>query len=154
MIPPAWVSVDPGDRHVGWAEWEGRQCIKAVELTPEQAVERLEELTGIKYTSNYTRRIEVLVCEKFSLYAWNEKSLAGNEFLTSQLIGCIKYICNRGGVLYVGQLASQAKSLYRTNSFKHMTATEKRRMPWWGSGEHAKDAWAHGMYFIKERDRA
>ncbi len=143
-LPVAWVSIDPGDRHVGFATWAGEDCTSATEKTPEECIEFLE---------SYGERmvLEVVVYEKFALYGWNEKSMAGNEFETCQLIGVIKYLCKRYGMHAVGQFASQAKPLYRTSWFRGLTPTEKRRMPWWGQGDHAKDAWAHGMYFVKHR---
>lgn len=146
-LPARWCSIDPGDRYVGFAAWEGGTCTACYETTPDGVVETLENLCG-------NRIVETIVCEKWELYPWLQKSLAGNEFLTSQLIGVIKYLANRGGCTYVGQLARVGKSTYKTSWYTAMSAKEKRQMPWWGkleNGDHAKDAWAHGRYFIKSR---
>lgn len=145
-LPVSWVSIDPGDIHVGLATWHKDECRTAREVTPDELVKHLE-------TYGEKRIIEVVVYEKFALYAWNEKSMAGNEFLTCQLIGVIKYLCNRYGMHCVGQFASQAKPIYRTGWFRSLTRTEQRAMPWWGNGNHAKDAWAHGQYFVNQRKK-
>lgn len=146
-LPARWVSIDPGDHYVGFATWVNTECTSCLETTPEGLISKLELLCE-------PRVIETIVCEKWELYPWLQKSLAGNEFLTSQLIGVIKYIAKRYGQTYVGQLASQGKSTYRTTWYKSLTVADRRKLPWWGelkNGDHAKDAWAHGKYFIKHR---
>lgn len=142
--PGRWVSIDPGDRHVGYAKWLGDDCMSAVELTPEGLEAELEELT-------VTGWLHTIVYEKFSLYAWNEKSLAGNEFLTSQLIGVIKYIGKKGGCELVSQSAATGKRIYKMGWYLDLTPAELRQMPWWGNGGHAKDAWCHGEWFRRQR---
>jgi hypothetical protein len=142
--PLRWVSIDPGDRHVGFATWQGDTCLHAIELTPDECIKALENFldAGI---------LEAIVYEKFALYGWNEKSMAGNEFLTSQLIGIIKYLANRHDVQCVGQFASEHKRIYRMGWYKELTAKEQRQMPWWGNGGHAKDAWCVGAWFVRQR---
>ncbi len=143
-LPGRWVSIDPGDAHVGFAVWEEDTCVDCREKTPTECVNTLEWMCR-------DRMIETIVCEKWELYPWLQKSLAGNEFLTSQLIGVIKYLANRGGVTYVGQLARMGKSTYRTGWYTSLTPKDLRQMPWWGHGDHAKDAWAHGRFYIKQQ---
>lgn len=142
--PQRWVSIDPGDKHVGFATWVEDTCLQAVELTPDECIKTLENFIDNKI-------LECVVYEKFALYAWNEKSLAGNEFLTSQLIGIIRYVCHRGEVPAVGQFASEHKRIYRMSWFKAMTPKEQRTLPWWGNGGHAKDAWCVGEWFRRHR---
>ncbi len=145
--PGRWVSIDPGDRHVGFATWAGDECIAAVELTPDECIKALENFieAGI---------LETIVCEDFELYAWNEKSLAGNKFLTCRLIGIISYLANRGNVAFVLQLASVHKRIYRQGWYKALSRRELMRMPWWGNGDHAKDAWVAGEWFARQRRAA
>ena len=145
-LPARWVSIDPGDFHVGFATWNKRECASAIEVTPAKCETLLETLCE-------GRMIEVIVYEKFFLYGWNEKSLAGNEFLTCQLIGVNKYLGKRYGVHTVGQMAAIGKATYRKSWFKALTRREQMQLPYWGQGGHAKDAWAHGIAFIAERDR-
>lgn len=146
-LPDRWVSIDPGDMYVGLATWQGRDCLKAIETTPRGLVQALE-------IGCHTGIIETVVCEKWELYPWLQKSMGGNEFLTCQLIGVIKYLTDKFNVPYIGQLASQGKGTYRTTWYKGLSLTDRKAMPWWGqlkNGDHAKDAWAHGRYFIKQR---
>lgn len=146
-LPERWVSIDPGDVHVGFATWVRRDCIQAVELNPRQCVSALKNLLGNKIVS-------LVVCEKFALYGWNEKSMAGNEFLTCQLIGVIKYLCDEHDVPYVGQFASEHKRIYKLGWFTSMTRAEQRAMPYAGNGGHAKDAWVAGEWFARKREQA
>lgn len=140
-----WVSIDPGDRHVGFATWVKDDCLNAIELTPDECIKTLEILLkrGI---------LETVVYEKFALYGWNEKSMAGNEFLTCQLIGIIKYLANRHEVHCVGQFASEHKRIYKMGWYRSLTAKEKCRLPWWGNGGHAMDAWCVGEWFRRKRE--
>ena len=144
--PDRWLSIDPGDIHVGLATWMGDECKSAIETTPEGLIATLEYMLEGKV-------IDLVVCEKFALYAWNEKSMAGNEFETSQLIGVIKYLCKRHGVPYVGQFASEHKRIYKLGWFLAMSNKEQRAMPYWGQGGHAKDAWVAGRWFANKRER-
>lgn len=146
-IPKRWVSIDPGDRHVGFATWVGDTCITALEFTPDECIKTLEVLVRREV-------LEVIVCEDFELYGWNEKSMQGNKFLTCRLIGIISYIANRGNVDFVLQLASVGKRVYRQGWYKALTKRELMDMPWWGHGEHAKDAWCHGEWFNRQRKAA
>ncbi len=146
-LPHRWVSIDPGDRHVGFATWVLGDCLDAVELTPDQSIKTLEELMD-------RGTLDHIVYEKFALYAWNEKSMAGNEFVTSQLIGVYKYLASRSDVPISGQFASQHKRIYRMDWFKDLSVKEKREMPWWGNGNHAKDAWVIGKWFVRQREQA
>lgn len=145
-IPNCWVSIDPGDRHVGWAMWNNAKPIEVAEVTPELCVSTLEKLLGIIHP--YTCQLDLIVIERFQLYAWNEKSLAGNEFKTSQLIGVVKYLANRARVELVPQYASEGKLTYNRAPFKHWKA---RQWPSYGMGTHAKDAVAHGYAFLWRR---
>lgn len=146
-LPLRWVSIDPGDRHVGFAAWQGDTCLYAVELDPDQCVQALINMAteGV---------LEHVVYEKFALYAWNEKSLAGNEFLTVKLIGKIELICDLKGIPWSGQFASEHKRIYRMGWFKSLSPKEQRQMPWWGNGGHAKDAWCVGEWFKRQRKAA
>ena len=145
--PRRWVSIDPGDRHVGFATWQGDDCLHAIELNPDECIKALENFLSAGI-------LETIVYEKFALYGWNEKSMAGNEFLTTQLIGIIKYLANRYDVLCVGQFASEHKRIYKMGWFTALSRSEQRQMPWWGNGGHAKDAWCVGEWFKRQRKAA
>lgn len=144
--PERWVSIDPGDIHVGLASWTGYECVSAIETTPEGLEQTLEHLLEGKI-------LDHVVYEKFALYGWNEKSMAGNEFETSQLIGVIKYLCRKHGVPYTGQFASEHKRIYKLGWYVAMTRKERMQLPWWGNGGHAMDAWCAGAWFVRKRQQ-
>lgn len=144
--PQRWISIDPGDRHVGFATWTHDECLAAVELTPDECIKTLEEKIerGV---------LDCVVTEDFFLYGWNEKSMAGNRFLTCRLLGIIEYLCSRGGVEYHTQLANVHKRIYKMGWFTSLSVADKRLMPWWGNGDHAKDAWVVGEWFKRQRQK-
>lgn len=85
----ALVAIDPGDAHVGFAVFvmDGAHpaCAAAVELTPDEAADRLAGMIA-------RNELHAVAVEKFTLYA--EKALAqvGSEMQTPELIGVIKYL--------------------------------------------------------------
>lgn len=129
------IAVDPGDVHVGVAffeTWlppeddEGWECVDTQELTPEEFQDALLEtmLDG---------DIDILVYEKFRLYEDKKDVQVGSEFLTSQLIGVIKYLWRAqeihatnhdeamaAGKLLTCQLQGQACADPNRRSFKHI----------------------------------
>lgn len=154
LIPDHWVSIDPGDRHVGFASWHGETCVTTREVTPTECMELLVMLTGLK---TGRKVIDLVVCESFALYGDHAHLMVGNEFLTSQLIGAIKFVCHMTDTPYVAQSAKVGKATYYLDWYKKLTPREKRAMPWWGqlkNGDHCKDAWAHGMTFVRKRNQS
>lgn len=91
---PALWAIDPGDEHVGLAAFVadeselGWRCFKAGELTPDQFADLYAwfALAGLLHT---------VVFERFRLYADKAEEQRGSEFLTSQLIGVIKWVCRQ-----------------------------------------------------------
>ncbi len=156
-IPDSWLSVDPGDMYVGYCRWARTQCVESHEYSPEDFINRLETdvclLDAMYYgVPQNASRVSLVVYERWALYAWNQKSLAGNEFKTSQLIGTLKYICLRAGVERVGQFASQGKSTYNRAPFKHWRARDWQAALNGNIGRgHTKDAYAHGAEFLRTR---
>lgn len=143
LLPEFWVSCDPGDSHVGWCEWRYADVTACREYTPESALERLEELIAVK-------QIDLLICERFSLYGWAAAQQTGSEFKTAQLIGALKYVCRRAGVPVRMQQASEGKSIYRIEPYK---SWKQRDWPSFGHGMHSRDAFAHGAFFTRQAIR-
>lgn len=143
QAPGLWVSVDPGDQHVGWAEWSGVHCLSACEYTPAAAMVRLEDLTGGEDEPGHD--LGLVVFERYQLYGWLAAQQSGSEFKTSQLIGAIKYVCSFHVVPVVGQLASVGKETYKRTDWN------PREWPSWGKGGHAKDAVAHGCSYLRRQ---
>lgn len=149
-IPASWASVDPGDIHIGFALWSASRCMWADELSREQYIAQLEHLTGL---TTGVRLIDVLVQEKFMLYGHRASEQIGSEFLTSQLIGVTRYICERAGVHYIGQTAAQGKMTFKRTPWRDWKAKDWRAAGARVCNPHVKDAMAHGYNFIWSRDR-
>lgn len=84
------VAIDPGDVHVGWAEFceenDGETvCFNAEELTPDECADRV---AGMLFRGDIT----YLVVERFTLYADKALAQVGSEMQTSELIGVLKYL--------------------------------------------------------------
>lgn len=127
------LSIDPGDKHVGWAhdirgdleagEWSNEECIYKV----------LALLPGV----------DELVIEEFALYPWENHRQALSRMLTPQLIGQLKLVAGEAGVEVVEQQASIKKptrAQLRGRGIKQI-----------GKGPHAKDAELH-YYYRKLRE--
>lgn len=147
-LPERWLSVDPGDLHVGVASWVGAECVRVQEVTPDELAAMLE--TAFKHGM-----VDLVACEKFALDLKRAGQQSGSEFLTCQLIGVIKYLCKKNNVPYVGFFNHQHKRIYKMGWYTELTLKDKRKLPWWGAanstGEHCKDAWCVGMWFKQQR---
>ena len=150
-LPASWLTNDPGDIHCGVAKWAGSALEWADEMTVEEYVALLEDLTGL---TSGRRLIELLVQEKFTLYGWKAHEQVGSEMLTSQLIGVSKYICQRAGVHYLSYRAKEVKlAVKEQQPYASMTAKDWRARGARRVNSHVKDAIVHGDLFIKRRDR-
>jgi hypothetical protein len=86
------IAIDPGDKHVGVAffatnddgEW---YCQDAQQIEHDDFIDGLAEMILIDREPPLT-----VVYEKFRLYADKAELQTGSEFLTSQMIGVIKYL--------------------------------------------------------------
>lgn len=94
------IAIDPGDVFVGVAFFETRtpdnpfdetqdeewECVDAQEFSPDDFIFSFAEavLDGETY--------DAVVCESWRLYADHATEQTGSEFLTSQLIGKIKFV--------------------------------------------------------------
>ena len=148
------IAVDPGDAHVGvaffelngssdpWAaevapEWE---CVDAQEWRPDDFVEAFAEAL-------LDNDVQVLVYERFRLYGDLAREQIGSEFLTSQMIGVLRFLVR----------------IHNTHAERHLHAAARGQlldceMPY---GVHAVDGTApnpvgiHGqMADIKKPTRA
>lgn len=92
---PTLIAVDPGDQYVGVAFFkeaeDGWYCMDAVQLGYWEFIDGFESLIFERPGTPPT-----VVVEKFRLYNDKAHLQTGSEFLTSQMIGIIKYIvrCN------------------------------------------------------------
>ena len=133
-LPRFWVSVDPGDVHVGYATWDHERCTGAVELTPADCVDLVWDLAA-------TGTLGLLVVERFTLYPWMAAEQSHSPMLTPQLIGALTHVARRFKVPCEFPQASKLKEVYNTPLSKRLHA-------WRGHGKHAKDAEAHGLRLV------
>jgi hypothetical protein len=135
-----WLSVDPGDVHVGTASWQHTRCTGAWEETPNTFIDYAWSLAE-------TKLLNMIVCESFMLYAWQSAEQSGSTFKTPELIGQIKFLGRRFDVPVVMQQASVGKAVYKAERLN------SRLSKWRGHGRHAKDAEAHGIAYIAKWER-
>lgn len=150
-----FIAIDPGDVHVGLAEFRGGRCVSATETRP-QAIEDRLFAALVRCNPQGTppggvARPALLVVERFALRGDLMAQQQGSEFLTPQLIGSLRFICRAAGTPVVIQTPQQASVI-------------KKRSPWdqwkprdwvsWGNGGHAKVAEQHGYFYINEQLRA
>lgn len=142
-----FVAIDPGDIHVGWAEFEktsvapGWICFKVEELTPNEALERLWRCRAGTWS--------VFVVEGFWLQPDEAPKLVGQQMLTSQMIGAIQWIGHVKNTRVVLQRNVVKKP---TNSLMHRRGIGSFAIHQ-GAGGHAKDAETHGWHYILKGKR-
>lgn len=147
-------AIDPGDVHVGLAEFRGGVCVAATETRPSAIEDRLFASAfrsePLAVPGGGVAHPDLLVVERFALRGDLMAQQQGSEFLTSQLIGSLRCLCRIAGIPAVIQTPHQA-------------SLTKKRAPWaqwpirrwtsYGHGGHAKLAEQHGYFYIQERLR-
>lgn len=142
LLPDLWFSIDPGENNVGFAEWSGTECLEARHTEPDVAVDYVMKIAK-------EGGLGLLVHERFALYPGAEQGRGqmGSEFLTSQMIGVLKFICRHTKVPVVSHLASHHKNLVKRAEFRP-PVKPLRAWKSYGNGGHAKDAESLGLYHI------
>lgn len=139
-----WVSVDPGDRHVGVTAWRGTEPQWSKEFTPDGWVDWLVAAVAAK-------DLELIVYEVFLLYPGAEvnRNQMGSTFGTCELIGVMRHLCRRAGLPFVGYQASHHKAQYKNSQFKPPL---KPHRSWksYGHGSHCKDSENIGLYHLNQ----
>lgn len=139
-LPDLWVSIDPGDVHVGVAWWHGPVCFKAYESDPDTTTDRL--LARVKDGS-----LRLVVYERFLLRGALAMQQQGSEFFTSQMIGVMRSDCRRHEVACVGYRPRDHKDLFKKREFKPPIRPHHEWASY-GHGGHTKDAENLGEYHI------
>lgn len=139
------LAIDPGDKHVGWAEIRCLDDDVAVgEWTPNETID------GVRRRLDWAREHGFefeLVIEEFVLYPGRAKEQAGSSFQTSQLIGALKLIARDYDVQVIMQGAHIKKPIRRQLKRRGI----KRKAV--GKGIHASDAEEH-LYHRHLREKA
>lgn len=139
-----WISVDPGDVHVGVCFWIGREPQWAKEFDQETFVDWLVPRL-------VKGELELVVHEIFMLYQSKAVQQTGSKFLTSELIGVMRHLCRRAKVPFHGYQASTHKMLYKNPDYR----PPKMKLQDWvsyGNGSHCKDAECVGRWHIRAND--
>lgn len=150
-----FLAIDPGDVHVGFTLWQDDRCLEAQEFDPEQCIEVVADYLYVPGPWPSTQRfgnagpVDLVVCERFMLYGWKMAPQMGSEFKTAQLIGQIKLLCRMAKTPFVGQMASEGKSVYSQDWYLALTNKERRQLAWYGKGSHVRDAWVHGVKYLQ-----
>lgn len=136
------LAVDPGDRNVGYAyfctDFEDDQSARwADRVNPAQFVMHYEQLAA-------RGEIDVVVCEAFHLYPWMAQKQGFSDLKTPQLIGVIRYIAEKQGLDFVLQGASIKKIAF--------TRMRVGGVALHGKNQHARDAEAHGWYYLHKKE--
>lgn len=88
--------------------------------------------------------VELVVCERFSLYGHKAQSLTNSEFPTVQVIGVVRYLSEWQEVPVHFQPASVIHSGGKLSPLMKPLVDELGV-----KGSHARDAAAHGLWFLK-----
>lgn len=140
----AWVSIDPGDVHVGVCFWLGREPQWAREFDQETFVDWLIPRVA-------SGEIELVVYEVFMLYHSKATQQTGSKFFTSELIGVMRHLCRRAKVPFHGYQASVHKALYKLADYRPPKMPLKAWVSY-GNGSHCKDAECVGRWHLWVND--
>lgn len=143
FVADEWVSVDPGDVHVGVTRWKGVEAVWCREMRPDEFVDWLIGACGAS-------ELELIVFEVFMLYPGAElgRNQMGSTFGTCELIGVMKHLARRSGIPIVGYQASTHKALYKMKEYR---PPQKPLRAWrsYGAGSHCKDSECLGLYHLR-----
>ena len=85
---------------------------------------------------------DIVVFERFNLYPQMAKSLSWNSFYPCEVIGVIRYLCDKLGICYIEQAPSVKK--YFGGFQRDWDQLQELSQ---GTTEHTKDAYMHLKYF-------
>lgn len=135
------IAIDPGDVHVGWA-WRMAGVVVSGEWAYTDAPTKVQSL--IETARGDGQTVEVVI-EEFVLYPGRAKEQAGSEFKTSQLIGVLKFVCERTNTPFAMQGATIKKPTH--------AQMRARKLALAGGNRHSMDAQLHLWYrTIRDHD--
>lgn len=136
------VTFDPGHM-TGYALFEDGQLRDSGEFS------YLED-PGLHILSLWLHRntahIDLVIIEKFALYAWKAQHKSWDTFPEVEVIGVIKYLCRRNSIRFIEQLPSQ-KDMFTNKYIDTFIGKEKQV-----SSRHAYDAIRHGLVYYTVGD--
>lgn len=135
-----WLSVDPGQVHVGVAWWEDAELREATELTVDSYVTMLHGQCQSGDSILSPPPLGLIVVERFSLMSPRySKQQSKQAVETIKLIGITHGIC-----LIFGVPVLEQEPAVRHVAMRHRRWRELE-LP---SNAHAKSAVAHGLYHL------
>jgi len=136
-----WLSIDPGEVHVGVTFWQVVEPVRCQEFTPETFGDWLE---------THISELELIAYEIFMLYPGAEvgRNQMGSTFGTCEVIGVIKHLARRHDVPLFGFQASAHKALYKQAEYKP-PVKPLRAWKSYGLGSHCKDSECVGEYHLR-----
>lgn len=93
-------------------------------------------------------RPDIVVFERFNLYPQMAKSLAWNSFYPCEVIGVIRYLCDKYSIQYIEQAPSVKKYF---GGFQQDWDQLKETSS--NVTEHTKDAYMHLKYFERNGEK-
>lgn len=129
---------DPGD-HTGWCfrDTSGRVVGGTCGKHHMEVAERIQIL-----------RPDIVVFERFNLYPQMAKSLAWNSFYPCEVIGVIRYLCDRYSIPIVEQAPSVKKYFGGFQQDWDQLKALSQNVT-----EHTKDAYQHLKYFERNGEK-
>lgn len=130
----AWpvLALDPGEGTTGWAVFNNGDLAAAGQVSG--AATEIENLVECWSPA-------IVVAEEYRVYGWKAKQHSWSDIPTLQLIGAMRYICEKKNIPCHLQSAQVAKGF----------ATDEKLRGWdlWQtSARHANDAIRHAVYFL------
>lgn len=138
------LAIDPGET-TGYSIWEipddmyGRPFHPYADMS--QYLVTDGELSYHHGVEELIKSVDIVVFEKFLLYAHKAKTQIGSEFITSQIIGIIKYICNTHNRAWFSDTAQHVKGYFTDNKLQVAGILKTK-------SRHSKDSIRHALYHI------
>ena len=119
------LGIDPGGTHVGVSEWEGRMCVAAYELTPEETARRV--------LADWLREFDVVCAEDYVPQGGVGDGKPGTD--TVRLLGLIGWVnlIEHGRDVVLTTRGSRYGALQRPKAVGYPFVGA-------GKGDHARDA--------------
>lgn len=130
------IAIDPGEKHCGVA-WLDNKDYGNTTLSPRGMLRQLESLL-------VKGAVELVIVEEFRLYPWKSNQQSFSQMQTVEVIGVIRFLCEKHKVRMVEQKPVDVKAF---------VPDKKLNDKGWLTGDrHAKDASRHLYYYLKTKE--
>lgn len=130
------LAIDPGNS-TGWSLFATDEPNKPILLAVD--VDKYTPL-GL-YQVMAEREPDIIVYERFALYATKAESMINNDMYPAQLIGVIKMYAEYFNVKLIEQTAQQGKAIWKDDKLK--------KFDFYDNSEHTRDSIRHGLTYLK-----